>query len=73
MPVIQVQLMEGRSPEQLRAMVERLTDAMVETANAPRDGVHVIIEEVDPDHWAVGGRLVRAIRAEAQAADGAGT
>ncbi len=61
--MIQVRLIEGRTPEQLRAMVERVTDVMVETVAAPRDGVHIIIEEVASDHWAAGGRLVREIRA----------
>lgn len=56
MPLIQVTLVEGRSAEAKRALMEELTDAAVRTIAAPRDSVRVILTEVPPEHWAVGGR-----------------
>ncbi|HEU4976306.1 MAG TPA: 2-hydroxymuconate tautomerase [Baekduia sp.] len=56
MPLIQVTLVEGRSAEAKRALMEQLTDATVRTIGAPRDAVRVILAEVPPEHWAVGGR-----------------
>lgn len=58
MPMVRIELMEGRTEEQLRQMVARVTDAMVETVNAPVDGVHIVIAEVTAEHWAVGGLTV---------------
>jgi 4-oxalocrotonate tautomerase len=54
MPVIDVTLVAGRSPAQLRALVTALTDAAVEAIEAPRDSVRVILREVPPTHWAAG-------------------
>jgi 4-oxalocrotonate tautomerase len=59
MPYLHVRLMEGRSDDQLRAMVERLTEAMVDTVSAKREAVQVIVEEVDAAHWATAGVLLR--------------
>ena len=58
MPFINVKMLAGRSIEQKRALVEALTEAMVETCEADRDGTTVVIEEYERDHWAKGGVLV---------------
>ena len=52
MPLIEVTLAEGRSPEKLRALISRLTEAVVETGVAPKQSVRVIVREVPPTHWA---------------------
>jgi len=52
MPLIEVTLTEGRSPEKLRALISRLTDAVVETEVGPKESVRVIVREVPPTHWA---------------------
>lgn len=55
MPLIEVTIVEGRSPEQKAAMMRRMTDAAVETLNVPRDAVRVCIREIPLAHWGVGG------------------
>ncbi|GGL40047.1 4-oxalocrotonate tautomerase family protein [Phycicoccus endophyticus] len=55
MPVIDVTLAEGRDPEALRTLVDRLTDAAVEALDVPCDSVRVILREVPPTHFAAGG------------------
>ena len=55
MPLIQVSLIEGRSPQVRRALIAELTDAVVRALDAPRETVRVILNEVPPEHWAVGG------------------
>ena len=52
MPLIEVTLAEGRPPEKLRALISRLTEAVVETGVAPKQSVRVIVREVPPTHWA---------------------
>jgi 4-oxalocrotonate tautomerase len=55
MPLIEVTMIEGRTPEAKRALMRRLTDAAEETLGAPRATVRVVIREVPAAHWAVGG------------------
>lgn len=63
MPIIDVTLVEGRSPEQLRALVTALTDAAVRTIDAPRDSVRVVLREVPTTHFAAGDVTIAERRA----------
>ena len=58
MPHVQVTLLTGRSTEQKRKLVTRITDALVEECNAARDAVTVAIVEVPKDGFARGGTLI---------------
>lgn len=54
MPLIQVTLVEGRSPEQLRALISSLTAAVTESIGAPKEAIRVVLNEVPDTHWAAG-------------------
>lgn len=54
MPLIEVTLTEGRSPEKLRAMISELTDALVTTEVAPKEAIRVIVREIPSTHFAAG-------------------
>ncbi|ALN76377.1 MULTISPECIES: 2-hydroxymuconate tautomerase [Staphylococcus] len=56
MPIVTVQLLEGRSDEQLKALVSEVTDAVEKTTKANRDAISVVIEEMKPQHYGVGGK-----------------
>ncbi|OLP66843.1 2-hydroxymuconate tautomerase [Bacillus pumilus] len=58
MPIITVQMLEGRTDEQKRALVEKVTDAVVETTGANAEKVSVIIEEMKKEHYAVAGKRI---------------
>ncbi|WP_020669659.1 2-hydroxymuconate tautomerase [Amycolatopsis nigrescens] len=58
MPLINVTMFPGRTEEQKRELVRELTDAFARTCDANPDGVWVTINEVPPERWAVGGRLI---------------
>ena len=58
MPFINVKMLSGRSTEQKRDLVEALTNAIVETCGADREGTSVVIEEYERDDWARGGVLI---------------
>jgi 4-oxalocrotonate tautomerase len=45
---------EGRTPEQVRALLAGLTNAVVVAVGAPKDSVRVVIREVPPTHRAAG-------------------
>lgn len=57
MPLVQVKVIEGVFDEaQKRAMVERLTEAMVEIeGESMRPVTWVVVEEVKSGHWGIGG------------------
>ncbi|MDR6999412.1 4-oxalocrotonate tautomerase [Neobacillus niacini] len=55
MPIVTVKMLEGRSDEQKRALVEKVTEAVSETSGAPKENISVIIEEMSKNHYAVAG------------------
>jgi 4-oxalocrotonate tautomerase len=63
MPLIQVTLAKGRSPEQLQALGEALTAAVEGAIGAPRESIRVVLTECEPRHWFVGGETLADLRA----------
>jgi len=57
MPIIQVEMLKGRTVEQKRAMIEKVTQAVSETVNCPKEAIKIIIREMDYDNFAEGGIL----------------
>ena len=57
MPTIQVDMLEGKSQEQKRAMVKNVTDAVVESIGCKPEKVKIIIREMKKEHLANGGIL----------------
>ena len=57
MPIVQVEILEGRSLEQKRKLVEKVTDALVESINCSREAVLVVIREMKKDNFSTGGTL----------------
>ncbi|WP_332308879.1 4-oxalocrotonate tautomerase [Methyloversatilis discipulorum] len=55
MPFAQINLIEGRTEDQKRAVIEKVTQALVEAVGAPREAVRVMIVEVPKSHWGIGG------------------
>ncbi|WP_053218055.1 2-hydroxymuconate tautomerase [Virgibacillus senegalensis] len=56
MPYVTVKMLEGRSDEQKKALVEKVTDAVVDTTGASKDKVVVFIEEMSKSDYAVAGK-----------------
>ena len=59
MPFAQIHMMEGRSDEQKRAVIEKVTAALVEAVGAPIETVRVLITEVPKTHWGIGGKSAK--------------
>ena len=53
MPLVHVELIEGRSQEQLKQLVADITDAVTKNTGAPA----VILDEMRKDRYAVAGVL----------------
>ena len=70
MPLINVKLIEGVfDDDQKRAMIEKLTDAMVEIEGENMRGVtYVVINEIKSGDWGVGGNALTTEAVHALAA-----
>lgn len=54
MPFIDVTIAEGRTPEQLRALIHELTEGAVRALDVPVTTVRVVLREVPRSHFAAG-------------------
>ena len=52
-----IELIEGRSQEQLKNLVADVTKAVVAHTGAPAEHVHVVLSEMQKNRYAVGGTL----------------
>ena len=55
MPIVEISLLAGRSKETKVALIKAVTDAVASTVGAPLESIRVILREVPPEHWGVGG------------------
>jgi len=55
MPFAQIYMLEGRTEEQKKAVIEKVTQALVEAVNAPVSSVRVLIQEVPSTNWGIAG------------------
>lgn len=55
MPLVHIQVMEGRSQEKINDVMKNVTDTVSASLDAPKENVRVIVTEVPKTHWAIGG------------------
>ncbi|ASW94608.1 MULTISPECIES: tautomerase family protein [Mycobacterium] len=54
MPLVEVTLVQGRAPHQLRTLISELTDAVETALGVSRSAIRVVLREVPDTHWAAG-------------------
>ena len=59
MPFAQIYLVEGRTEEQKRAVIEKVTIALCEAVGAPKENVRVVIQDVPKTNWGIAGKSVK--------------
>lgn len=57
MPIVQVEILEGRTVDQKRAMVKKVTEAICETLVVPPERVTIILREMHKENFAQAGKL----------------
>jgi 4-oxalocrotonate tautomerase len=57
MPIIRVEIFEGRSVDQKRELVDALTSETARIAGCSKESVYVVIEDVKKENWGAGGEL----------------
>lgn len=55
MPIINVQIIEGRPKEKIAEVIQNITNTVSETLDAPKESIRVIVTEVPKTHWGVAG------------------
>jgi len=55
MPFAQIYMVEGRTPEQKKAVIEKVSQALVEATGAPIANVRVWIHEMPKENWGIAG------------------
>ncbi|MEZ5649690.1 MAG: 2-hydroxymuconate tautomerase [Burkholderiaceae bacterium] len=55
MPFAQIYLLEGRTEEQKRAVIEKVTAALCEAVGAPKENVRVWIHDMPKENWGIAG------------------
>lgn len=59
MPFAQIYMIEGRTEEQKRAVIEKVSAALVEATGAPQQAIRVWIQEVPKTNWGIAGQTAK--------------
>ena len=57
MPIYPVEMMEGRTLEQKKTLVEAITRVSVEILGGTPEAVDIVVIDVKRENWATGGKL----------------
>jgi 4-oxalocrotonate tautomerase len=71
MPIVTIQMWEGQSVDNKRAMARGITDFLTPYMNNKPESIHIVFQEVPLESWASGGQL-SADRPDLQAKIAAG-
>lgn len=55
MPVITIDMLEGKTPEQKRELIEKITDVVCGIVKCQREVVTIIFHDISRDDWGSGG------------------
>ena len=62
MPIVQIQLLEGRSTEIKREIIYEMTETLSRVLGAPKENIRIIIQEIPLEHWGSGGKTMKEYR-----------
>lgn len=57
MPIVQIELLEGRTVEQKRVLAEKVTEAIMEAVSCPKEAISIIIRDMPKENYAKAGVL----------------
>jgi 4-oxalocrotonate tautomerase len=61
MPIVNIQIMQGRPEEKVKEVIHNVTETISVTLDVPKERVRVIVTEVPKTHWGIGGTPVSDI------------
>ena len=57
MPIIRVEMFEGRDVDQKRELVKELTETFVRTCGGSPSAITIVIDDYKKENWGSGGEL----------------
>lgn len=57
MPILNVQISQGSSALQKTALLQKMTQAVVDSVGAPLASIRIVLQEVPPEHVMVAGEI----------------
>ncbi len=57
MPILNVQISQGSSASQKTALLQKMTQAVVDSVGAPLASIRIVLQEVPPEHVMVAGEI----------------
>jgi 4-oxalocrotonate tautomerase len=55
MPIINVQIMEGRSADTIKRLIASVTDTVAQELDSPKERIRVLVTEIPKTHWGIAG------------------
>lgn len=62
MPIVQLQILQGRSEEKIAEVIENVTNTISETLDAPKESIRVIVTEIPKTHWGRAGKPMSKVQ-----------
>ena len=66
MPIIQVQMLSGRTLEQKERLINEVSECVARILEVSPERVRVVITEIPPEHWGIAGQSVARQEREKQ-------
>jgi 4-oxalocrotonate tautomerase len=66
MPFVNIRLIDGRSQQRKDEISKRVTNAISEVLQLPKDDIWVLFEDIPAEDWYVGGTTVTELRKKTQ-------
>lgn len=73
MPLVHVDMMKGRPPEKVAAMIRAVSEAIATSLDTDVQTVRVVVNEMEPHQYGVGGRPWPEVLEERRKAEEQGT
>ena len=61
MPIVSINIIEGRSDEQKERMIDAVSDALASSLDAPKESVRIMINEMPKQHFGIGGQSAKKL------------
>ena len=64
MPLVHIDMMEGRPAEKVEKMITAVSEAIATSLEAPIESVRVVVNEMEPHQYGVAGKPLRVVQEE---------
>lgn len=64
MPLVRIDMVQGRSTEQIADLIESVSDAVSQSLGAPLETVRVFVTEIPADRYGIGGKPFPVVQRE---------